>query len=123
MKYIKDKKIFILIAILLLFTISYFLIVNKVSYAFDEEYDLKFAYDKQIEIIKKCAKDYAKKHNNEFNEEGIIYIDVQKLIDEKYLMPSKNGKINNPLKVNEDINKNKIRIKKDKNKLKVSIYD
>ena len=55
MKKIKDKKIIVLAVILIVFTISYFIIVNKISYAFDNNYDLTWAYNNTMNTIKKCA--------------------------------------------------------------------
>jgi len=122
MNKIKDKKIIILALILIVFSIGYFIIVNKVSYAFENNNDLKFIYESKIETIVECAEVYGKNNLDSFNEEGILYITVQNLIDNGYLAPDENGNIINILNDNENLNDKKIRIKKDGEKIKAEIY-
>lgn len=111
MKRVKDKKMIILAVVLLIFTISYFIIANKISYAFENNYDLNNSYNDTIDTIKKCAIAYAKENKNLFNKEKIIYIKVQDLIDNSLLVANENGDIVNPLKNSENLNSNIIKIK------------
>ena len=60
MKKIKDIKVIILGLILFVFTIGYFVIVNKVSYAFENGYDIKSVEETKMNIISKCAESYGK---------------------------------------------------------------
>ena len=122
MNKIKDKKIIVLIIILIVFSISYFIVINKISYAFENDYDLNGAYNQKIEIITKCAEAYGLNNVANFNEEGLMYITVQNLIDEGYLFPDESGKIQNYLDNSETLNNKKIRIKKDNDKFIAEIY-
>lgn len=123
MKKIKDIKVIILALILLTFTISYFVIVNKVSYAFEEKYDYKEAYNNRLNIIKKCAETYGKENLGSFNSEGILYITVQNLIDNDYLIPNEEGKIVDITNSQESLNNKKIRIKYADEKITAEIYN
>lgn len=122
MNRIKDKKIIILILILVVFTIGYFIIVNKISYAFENNYDLNNVYDSRIETITKCAEAYGKDNSENFNEEGLLYITVQTLIDNGYLVPNGEGLITNTLNSEENLNDKKIRIKSENEKISAEIY-
>ena len=122
MNKIKDKKIIVLVLILVIFSIAYFVVVNKISYAFEDGNDLKLIYESKIETITECAKKYGENNLNEFNEEGIMYITVQDLIDNNYLSATDNGKIINILNINENLNNKKIRIKKEANEIIAEIY-
>ena len=123
MKKIKDKKIFILIAILLVFTIGYFIIVNKVSYAFDNNYDLSNIYENKIELITKSAIEYGKNNLENFNEDGILYINVQTLIDVGLLIPNEEGNIINYENESEILNSKKIRLKNENGKINIELYN
>lgn len=122
MKKIKDKKIIILGIILLVFTISYFVIVNKISYAFDNNIDTNKAYNARINVITTCAIAYGEANKDDFNEEGVLYITVQTLIDNKYLIPDENGNIKNYLNEVEKLNDKKIRIKNENGKMTAEVY-
>ncbi len=111
MKIIKDKKIIILAVILTVFTIGYFIIANKISYAFSTDYDANETYNHTIDTITKSAIAYGEKNLDLFNENDTIYIKVQDLIDNSYLIPDESGNINNPLKETESLNSNVIKIK------------
>lgn len=122
MKRIKDKKIFVLIGILIVFSIAYFVVVNKVSYAFDNNFDLSDAYNNRIKTITSCAVAYGRENIEEFNEDGLLYITVQTLIDKNYLIPNSEGNINNYLNNLETLNDKKIRLKNENNKISAEIY-
>jgi len=122
MKKIKDIKIVILMLILLVFTIGYFVIANKISYAFDNSFDISSVKENKIKIITKCAEAYGAEHKDKFNEEGLIYITVQTLIDEGYLASNDSGQIVSIEDSNEILNSKKIRIKLIDNKITAEIY-
>ena len=121
MKTINDKKIVALGAILLVFTIGYFVIVNKVSYAFVNDYDPDKVYNETIDIIKKSAVAYGTNNPELFQEEDTVYKKVQDLIDANLLIPNEEGNIVNPLKEEETLNDNVIKIKKEKDKITVEV--
>lgn len=122
MKKIKDIKVIILGLILFVFTIGYFVIVNKVSYAFENGYDIKSVEETKMNIISKCAESYGKKHLDDFNDEGLIYITVQNLIDEGYLAANTEGKVINIKDTKTSLNDKKIRIKLIDDKVTAEIY-
>lgn len=121
MKILKDKKIIALGTILVVFTISYFIVVNKISYAFDNTYDINEFYNNTIDTIKKSAVAYGEKNIALFNENNTIYIKVQDLIDNDFLIPNENGNITNPLKENETLNSNIVKIKLENEKVSAEV--
>lgn len=122
MKKMKDKNIIILIIILLIFTVSYFVIINRISYAFDNNIDINEAYNLRINVITTCAVAYGEANKNSFNEEGVLYITVQTLIDNNYLIADENGFIENYLDKTEKLNDKKIRIKNENDRITAEIY-
>ena len=122
MKKIKDKKIIVLAVILIVFTIGYFIIVNKISYAFDNNYDLTWAYNNTMNTIKKCAIAYGKDNIDSFNDEGLLYIEVQSLIDNGYIATNEAGNIVNSLNNKENLNNKKIRLKYENKEISAEIY-
>ena len=111
MKYIKDRKIIILVLLIAVFTMVYFVIVNRISYSFSNNYDFNELYKIKIDTIKKCAIAYAEKHRDMFKKENVVYIKVQDLIDESFLLPNNEGNIINPLNENTTLNSNIIKLK------------
>ena len=120
---IKDKKIIVLVLILVVFSIGYFFIVNKISYAFENDYNLEKSHNKTIEVITKCAEVYGKDNLDQFNDEGILYTTVQTLIDGGYLVTNEEGNIINSLNNSETLNNNKIRLKYENEKVIVEMYN
>ena len=92
MKIWQDKKIIALGIILMVFTIGYFIIVNKISYAFETNYNVEEEYNSTIETIKASAIAYGSNHLDLFNESDTVYIKVQDLIDANLLVPNDDGK-------------------------------
>lgn len=121
MKNIKDKKIIILGAILLIFTIGYFIIINHISYAFSNNYSVDESYKILINTIKECSIAYAKQNTDLFKNDKIAYIKVQDLIDKNLLMTNSEGNIVNPLNQNETLNSNIIKIKKENEEIVVTV--
>ena len=122
MKKIKDVNMIILIIILIVFTIGYFTVVNKISYGFENNLNTKLADETKLEIISKCAEAYGKDHKEEFNEEGVIYITVQNLIDKGYLIAGNNGKINSFSENSRELNHKKLRIKLNGDTITADVY-
>ena len=100
MNKIKDKKVIILISVLLVFTLVYFISISKISHAFENTDYSRDAYNSLIETIKKCSKEYAKKNESIFSEENVAY---------------------SPLDNQTVLNSNIIKIKKDENNYLVEI--
>ena len=121
MNLFKDKKIVILVIVLVLFTAIYFIAANKISYAFSNEFDDTKLFSTTIDTIKKCAVAYGKQNKDIFNDEKIIYIKVQDLIDNNFLVPNESGNIVNPLKNNETLNSNIIKLKLENEEILVEI--
>ena len=122
MKNIKDKKIIILGAILLVFTLIYFVAVNKVSYAFATTTNYEQAHNNRVKTIIKAAEKYGKDNIENFNEEGLLYINVQNLIDSGYLIPNEEGIIIDQMNNFESMNDKKIRLKHEDEKISAEIY-
>ena len=104
-----------------MFTIIYFVAVNKASYAFSSDYDVNDSYQSTIDTIKKCAVAYGKQNNELFKKDNIIYVKVQDLIDNNLLAANSDGKIINPLNSNENLNSNIVKIKKEKDNIEVEV--
>lgn len=120
---LKDKKLIILAVILAVFTVGYFIIANKISYAFVADYDAKELYNSTLETIKQSAIAYGKANLDQIqkSESHTIYPKVQDLVDSGLLVPNENGLIVNPLKTNESLNNNMIKIKYEKEEFFVEI--
>ena len=123
MKRIKDKKIIVLVILLVIFSISYFVIINKVSYAFEEKYDLDVAMSNKKNVIILCAKKYGENNIQSFNNEGILYITIQDLINNKCLAPNDEGNIIDLKNPKEIMNNKKIRLKNDNGIISADIYN
>lgn len=112
MEKLKDIKLLSCLAVLLVFTIGYFLMVNKISYAFDNSVDLSNSHDKKIKVIEECSKKYASINDNLFNEDDTIYIKVSDLVKADLLTTNReenvvdilNGKIldDNVIKIKKE---------------------
>lgn len=122
MRQIKDKKIIILAVILIVFTIGYFVIINKVSYAFENNIDISKIQNDKLKLIVKIAEKYGEENIELFNEEGLLYITIQNLIDKGYLIPNEDGYIKDFMDNNKILNDKKIRIKKENEKITAEIY-
>lgn len=119
-KIISDKKIIVLFLILLVFTIGYFTIVNKMSYAFINNKNEDTSYNNLIKIIKMSAISYGEKHKDIFNKDNIAYIKVQDLIDSECLVADEDGLVINPLN-NDSLNSKAIKLKLVDNQIEAEI--
>ena len=121
MKIFKDKKVVVLAVVIFIFTVIYFVAVNKISYAFETESTDRDSYNLLITTIKECAKVYAEKHTDLFKDEMTIYIKVQDLIDADLLAPNDGTNVISPLDKSSIINSNIIKIKKEDNNYYVEV--
>ncbi len=117
----KDKKIIALGIVLLVFTIMYFIVVNRMSYAFETENLSKDSYNSLISTIKECAKAYASHNMELFKEETTVYIKIQDLIDSNFLIPNNGENVVNPIDNTTILNSNIIKIKKEDNSFSVEV--
>lgn len=116
-----NKKIILLITILAVFSIGYFIIMNKVSYAFTTSSNIEDLYNLTIETIKTSSIEYANKNLDMFNESNTLVIKVQDLIDNNLLIPNEDGNIINPLESPKTLNSRIITINYDNNKFEVNV--
>lgn len=119
-KILKDPKVITLIGILLLFTIFYFVSVNKLSYAFSNEDNSVYYHNQTINIIKEASKIYASNNVDLFKDNNIVYIKVQDLIDNGLLAANEEGKIIDIL-TNDSLNNKVIKIKNENNNINIEI--
>lgn len=109
---IKSKNIILyeIIGILILFTIAYFVAVNKASYAF--AYDETSAlYESKINLINKMATLYGENNLTLFEEEDTIYITVANLVEKEYIIADDEaGNVKDPTSDVKNLNELKIRI-------------
>lgn len=110
MNLLNNKKIIALILILTIFTLGYFIIVNKVSYAFVQSNDLDKLYEITINTIKECSIAYAKDNMDKF-ENDVLVLTVQDLIDNKLLVTNSEGEVTNPRNSEKSLNTNVITIR------------
>ena len=112
MEKLKDIKLLSCLAVLLVFTIGYFLMVNKISYAFENSVDLSNSHDNKIKVIEECSKKYDSINDNLFKEDDTIYIKVSDLVKADLLTTNReenvvdilNGKIldDNVIKIKKE---------------------
>lgn len=92
----KDIKLISLGVILVSFTFVYFFSVNKISYAFESDYDVSKLHDKKIETVLACAKKYGESNNDLFSSEDTAYIKVSDLIEANLIATNENGNVKDP---------------------------
>ena len=123
MKFYKDKKIISLGVILVLFTIVYFVVANKLSYAFSDGLDEEAMYEDVIEVITKSAVAYGYANVDllQESENKTIYPKVQDLIDEGFLIADEDGNIVNPINTNKLLNSYGLKIKYNDGKVSAEV--
>lgn len=107
----KNIMLFIAIAVFAIFSIFYFITVNKMSYAFDYNAEEE-KYNARINYIKISAKNYAKLHEDELKDDT-LYVTVDTLVKEGLLIADdEEGNYNNPLSEIKTLNDIKVRVQK-----------
>ena len=108
----KSKNVFMYItmAVLLVFTITYFVIANKISYAFtDNQVESLFA--SKLSLINNAAKFYGENNLELFEEDKTIYLTVDELVEKGALLPDdEDGNIYDPSSEVRTMNELKVRI-------------
>ena len=116
----KNLVLYEIIGVLAIFTVVYFVSINKISYAFS--YNKTDAlYDMKMTVISKSAEVYATNDKDLFKEKDTIYVTVGELIEKGYLVADKEEKLMNPKSEVKDLNDLKIRIKKAKDSFEIKI--
>ncbi len=123
MKFYKDKKIIALGILISIFTISYFVIMFKYSYAFSPATDAENLYNFTIDTIKKAGEAYGENNKADFLQDNgnTIVIKVQDLIDAKLLVTNEQGNITNPLNSEDILNSKIVTIKKIDDKFEIKV--
>lgn len=106
----KNLLLYEAVAILLVFTIGYFIIANKVSYAF--AYDsTTYLYDSKIKLITKSANLYGESNLSLFKEKDTIYVTVGDLVEKGILLADDEaGNVKDPTSEVKNLNELKVRI-------------
>ena len=109
---LKSKNIILyeILIVIFIFTILYFAIANHISYSF--VYDEKSVlYESKINMITSCAKVYAQKNLNLFEEKDTIYITVSDLVENDLIEPDDEaGNVKDPTSDVKTLNDTKIRL-------------
>lgn len=107
----KSKNIILyeIIGVIAIFSIIYFIAVNKASYAFSYN-ETQELYTTRIHLIKKSAEEYANNTLDLFKEKDTIYITVDDLIKAGYLLADEDGKIMDPTSDVKSLNNLKIKL-------------
>ena len=109
---IKSKNIILyeILAVLVLFTIIYFVAVNKASYAFSYD-ESSMLYESKISHIDKMALLYGENNPDLFAEDDTIYITVADLVAKEYIVADDDeGNVKDPTSDVKLLNDIKIRI-------------
>lgn len=120
MERFKDVKLITCFIVLLLFTLGYFFMVNKLSYAFDNTVDLSKNHDNKIKVIEECAKKYGEINKNLFSEDDTIYIKVTDLVNAGLLATNQDENVVDIVN-NKILNDSVIKIKKEKDNYSVEV--
>lgn len=120
MERFKDIKLITCFIVLLLFTLSYFFMVNKLSYAFDNTVDLSKNHDNKIKVIEECAKKYGEINKNLFSEDDTVYIKVTDLVNAGLLATNQDENVVDIVN-NKILNDSVIKIKKEKDNYSVEV--
>lgn len=119
----KSKNIinYVLLAVIIVFSIAYFAIANNVSHAF--EYDEQAnIYQSKIALIEKLSNLYAEKNMSLFDEKETVYITVQDLVNDNLLeADDNNGSVKDPTSEVKTLNDVKIRLTNKNGKVTVKV--
>ncbi|MBE6140506.1 MAG: hypothetical protein E7172_03100 [Firmicutes bacterium] len=108
-----------LLGVIGLFSIIYFGIALNVSKEFNVDFENEL-YSMKMKSIENNAKIYAENHLEIFNEEKDVYITVNDLAINNYIV-SNAGVVIDPRNENKNLNDLKIKLTKDEEKIKVKV--
>lgn len=103
-----------IIVILSVFTIAYFIIINKISYNFDVDYATDL-YNLTITSIEKHASLYGEANEDIFAENSTIYMSVSDLATQGAIVSSTEGTVIDPRDDSRTLNDLRVKLVK-KNK-------
>ena len=105
----KNKVISIcLFGVIGIFTIMFFVLTNKASYAFNTDYETEL-YNIKINSIEQQAKTYGESNKDLFKENKDAYITVDDLAKLGFMITD-NGKVIDPRNEEKNLNNIKIRL-------------
>jgi len=116
----KNLYLYITIGVLVFFTIGYFAVVNKISYAFSYNNE-QVLYNNKMHLIEIAAVKYAENNMNIFEKEKSVYITVDDLASLGYLAVDSHGKVLDPTSEVKSLNDIKIRLTNNKEKVEAKI--
>lgn len=106
----KNIILYEIIGVLLTFTVIYFLLVNKASYAFVYN-EADVLYNNKMKLIEKSAELYASQNMDKLKKDETIYVTVKDLVSGGYMLADDNeGNVNNPKSDVKNLNETKIKI-------------
>lgn len=117
----KNLMLYIALGVMLVFTAVYFIAVNKISYAFVMD-DGKALLESKLDSINKMAQIYGEKNLELFEEEDTIYVTVNDLVENGYIIPDDDhGNVKDPSSDVKVLNELKVRITLSDGKIKTKI--
>ncbi len=106
-------------ALIVTFSVIYFIIANKISYNFKGDF-VSDLYDLKMEAISTQAQIYGENNQDLFNEEKDVYITVDELAQNNYVINSE-GKVIDPRDETKTLNDLKIKLTKQDDKVVAKI--
>lgn len=92
MSKIKNLRLYEAIFVIVIFSVIYFVTMNKYSYAFS--YDSTYEQSKNEErLLTKAAQLYAENNKSIFKDKDTVYITVDDLVNAKLIKADENGKV------------------------------
>ena len=118
----KKKNIIEFSIIMIVFGIIFFGFANKVSYAFNVDYE-KESYNQLIDSIKNNTKIYAKNTKDFFKDDNDVYLTIKELADLNLVIKDENGNVTDPRNEEKNLNDVKVKISLNKDKIEVNVLD
>lgn len=98
-----------LIVVIAVFGIFYFIAANKVSYAFNVDYE-QALYDQTLSSIEDNATIYAENNLKIFDKEKDVYLTVGDLAEKGFALCSSEGVVSDPRDDDKSLNDLKVKI-------------
>ncbi|MDE6284379.1 MAG: type II secretion system GspH family protein [Bacilli bacterium] len=109
-----------LLVVIAIFGVVYFIAANKVSYAFDTNYDVEL-YNQTITSIEECAIIYGENNLNLFTDTKDYYITIGDLAREGIILNNGQGSVTDPRDTNKTLNDLKVKITYENNKVTAKV--
>lgn len=98
-----------LLVVIAVFGVIYFIAANKVSYAFDYNYEEEL-YKQTLSSIEKGARIYGENNLKLFEEEKDIYVTVEDLAKEGFILNNTEASVSDPRDEKKTLNDLKVKI-------------